>query len=194
MKKVLFSTLIIMFGGLTSALAAETTFEPNPQDMDDLTHQYYYSWGINWQIPGNEEISDATLSFDNINNWATELDDILYVNLLTSATPGLFFNIDDQASGNAFNGIGTELFTFTDTDESTAESFSYDFNGAQLGLLTGALADGNFGLGLDPDCHYYNDGVKLKVCTRVVPEPASMLLYILGGSSLIAGFFRKKKA
>jgi hypothetical protein len=39
----------------------------------------------------------------------------------------------------------------------------------------------------------YEKTLNFKV-SNVVPEPASALLYILGGGSLIAGFLRKKKA
>lgn len=50
------------------------------------------------------------------------------------------------------------------------------------------LADGNFGFGIDPDCHYYNNGVELKIVTsstnQVIPEPLSVLLASLGMGTL----------
>ena len=50
------------------------------------------------------------------------------------------------------------------------------------GTIRTYSADGNFGLSFDPDCHYWNDGVSLKVETAQTPEPATMLLL---GSGLI---------
>ncbi|MFA7485981.1 MAG: PEP-CTERM sorting domain-containing protein, partial [Phycisphaerae bacterium] len=38
----------------------------------------------------------------------------------------------------------------------------------------------NFGFGIDPDCHYYNDGIKFVITTTVVPEPATIGLLGLG--------------
>jgi hypothetical protein len=183
-KKILLSALLVMFCIYGPASAAETTFEPTPSNLDNLDHSYYYSWGIDWQLPADEILSGATLSFDNINNWAVENNDILYVSLLGSATPGVTYGIDNEASGNAFDGFGTQLFTYSDRNGSAPEDVSFDFNGTQLSLLNGAMADGNFGLGFDPDCHYYNDGVKLKLTTRVVPEPVSSALFLLGGGAL----------
>ncbi len=42
----------------------------------------------------------------------------------------------------------------------------------------------------DGSSDYYTGNTSFKV----VPEPASMILYILGGLSLASGFFRKKKS
>lgn len=193
MKRVLVLILLGLFCVCGLALAGEETFEPIPYNLYDLDHGYYYSWGIDWQIPDNEVLTSAILSFDNINNWAIEPDDKLYVNLLNSATPGVFFNIDGQAIGNAFNGSGSELFIYTDTDESVPDNIAYNFNGAQLSLLNGALADGNFGLGFDPDCHYFNNGINLKLTTSVVPEPISCVLFLLGAGAL-AGAKKLRKS
>ena len=36
------------------------------------------------------------------------------------------------------------------------------------------LSDGNFGFGIDPDCHYYNDGITFNITTtHEAPEPAT---------------------
>jgi hypothetical protein len=55
-------------------------------------------------------------------------------------------------------------------------------------------ADGNWAIGFDPDCHYFNNGVKLTITTRsvptqTIPEPMSLMLGVMGLGS-VAGLRR----
>lgn len=166
---------VIVGAGLNTCYANVFTFAPIPADMNDLDHYHYYTWGIDWQIPANDKIIGASLSFDNIfnHNWDNH---VLYVHLLDSVAVGLTEYYDAQGWSNAFSGQGVELFTAYNQMFPPAHDFTYNFTLAQVDTLVNYLADGNFGLGLDPDCHFYNDGVKLKIITAV-PEPLTMLLF-----------------
>ncbi|NLD92740.1 MAG: PEP-CTERM sorting domain-containing protein [Fibrobacter sp.] len=71
-----------------------------------------------------------------------------------------------------------------------------DFSDSELATLTSYLNDGNFGLGIDADCHFYNDGFNLSLTTQKtsdVPEPCSLSLMLIGLTSLGGAFVIKKR-
>ena len=168
------------------------TFTPSDADMFDLDHFKYYSWGINWKTKPGEQITGAEIFIDNINNWQKEDNDKLYVNLLDYAKLGLKTFDDNQGGGNNFdNWSGKHILLDTYTDKydlpGPSEDYSYWFDANEIKKLDNYSAnDGRFGLGFDPDCHYFNDGVKLKIYTSVVPEPATVVMMMTGlvGSAL----------
>lgn len=170
------------------------TFDPMPADLYDLDHFDYVTWGIDWEDytkPHDAVIESATLTFKNIRNY-NETDNILYVHLLDSAAPGVALGYDRQGYGDAFEGMGPELFTWVNLSH-LPETLTYSLTGDQLDILTEYLTDGNIGLGFDPDCHFYNDGVKLTIETsEPVPEPATLALMGIGILAFL-GFRRKEK-
>jgi hypothetical protein len=66
--------------------------------------------------------------------------------------------------------------------------YTYTFTSGQLTTLTnyingtgGAGSPGSIGIGMDPDCHFFNDGISFTMTTQAfttqaVPEPASLML------------------
>ncbi len=183
----------------SAQIAQAVTFEPylyeDPQnrfadgcfsDLYDLGHYQYYVWGIDWVLPADQEVLAVTLTFSNIANAYTDEDHVLYAHLLDTAAAGAFEGSDD---GAVFNDQfidpsydpEIELFAAVNQFFPPAQDYVYTFTAGQRDTLTTYLADGNFGIALDPDCHFYNDGIQLKIDT-VVPEPTSLILL---GSSLL---------
>lgn len=180
----------------TSASAGVYQFTPSTPDIFDLDHYKYYTWGINWSLAPNEKIVGAQLKIKNINNWVVESNDRLYIHLLDYAKLDLKTYTDNQGGGDNFatwlNQIHLDTYTDLYDSPGPSENYIYDLSADELAKLRDYSAnDGRFGLAFDPDCHYWNDGVKFKIYTAPVPEPATMLMM---GAGLLGGIgLRRKK-
>lgn len=172
-KFLLIFILLAAIGIISNSSPVEAyTFEPSGNyELYDLPHSSYFEWGINWILPQGETIENATISFINLQDWNVPEENYLYVHLLNSAPAGTtVFQDNEAAFQDAFAGQGY-LFTPVYSDNDLAPftlTYSVPTN------LFGWIADGNFGFGIDPDCHFFNDGVSVTVNT--VPEPAIMLM------------------
>jgi hypothetical protein len=197
--------LLLTFGSAFATVPATGTtvtfmgnnnwqFEPVPSNLNDLDHSYAYTWGIDYTLPAGQFVDFASITFTDINNWQTE-PNVLYVNLLDSAANGVASAYDGEASGNFFGSTpgAQELFQYVDNDASTFQTYTYNFNAVQLTALNTALADNNFGIGFDPDCHYFNKGIKMDITTKVVPEPISCVLFVVG-SGVLGGIRRFRRS
>jgi hypothetical protein len=175
--------ILMLLGAATQA----DMFVPPDEDIQDLTHQKYYIWGIDWTVPAGETITKASLTISDLHNWDSNYN-ILHVHLLDNATVGLNWGYDWQGGGDYFDNVysedHTQLFELENVPPTPPTTYTYNFNQAQIAALKDYLQDGNFGIGMDPDCHYYNTGVDLQIGT-VIPAPGSMLLGIIGLAMIV---------
>ena len=193
-KKAAVFTIICLL--CSNASAAMYSMSPSDPDLGDLDHSKNYTWGINtpWDVTPDENfqyerVASATLSFDSIRNWDSS-PNVLYVHLLDHALLGVDVDHDGQGGGDEFDGMGVELITYHDLP-ATSQDLSYSFNEDEIAALNTYAADGRFGLGFDPDCHFYNSGVTLKVET--VPEPVTLVLMAAGLPILLRRRQRNKR-
>ena len=167
------------------AFAGTYVFQPDDRDLNDLDHNWAYEWGIATALGENEVVVGASLFFNDIRNWNDRPND-LYVTLLDSDFEGTRRYWDDEGDGDEFAGDGLLLNHWEDLP-SSAQDITYNFDANELVQLNLNLADDQAGVGFDPDCHFYNRGIKLTLETDEqggddpsVPEP-------LAGSILLAG-------
>jgi hypothetical protein len=174
MSLIAVPALVLILAG--TVWAGTVDLAPSPSDLSDLDHNYAYTWGINWNVPNGETVVAASLFFNDMRNWDTFAND-LYVHLLNTSSVGVTSAWDNSGGGDYFNGQGILLNQWHNLG-TTAQDITYNFDASELSSLKTYLSNGYFGLGFDPDCHYYNNGVTLTIQTCKVSEPGSSLLLL----------------
>lgn len=214
MKKTLLA-LAVVLGTYLSANAVVTTEHEYalPSNQNDFNHAYYYTWGFKdvSDYTGGETITSAVLSFDSIRNWNDD-DNTMYLWLLDRAKngyeslDGYLRRVGDSGnSGDAFDGTAwsstitkLKIGEYTDvTDGNSTENFSITFGTELLQELNDYIDNGNnFAIGLDPECHYYTEGVRLTLSWSPTTTPdagasAWLLALSLGTFASLRRWMRK---
>jgi len=197
--KTLATTVAMVLLLTLAGNASAAPIIPSDPDLQDLPHGYYFTWGLDWEIPEGETIISASLTFKKIYNWTEEDDDILWVHLLQGADLDVHRGDDDHEAGSYFNsedyaGEQILLNAFDDLPEgrSNRANVVYNFDYTELTTLIDYSMDGNWGIGFDPDCHFYNRGIELRIETApVVPEPATWTMLLVATAGL-AGWTRRR--
>jgi hypothetical protein len=177
--------------------------------MYDLDHDYLYVWKITpVSVPAGQQITGASLTFSNIQDWNWQENDSLYLRLLsvgninsavanhvvTGWTTDIYGGYDGEASGDGLSGYGTQLTIYHDTT-ADPENYTYTFTTDQKNLLAGLVAgDHAFGIGFDPDCHYDNCGIQMKIDTASMPSvPVPGAFLLVGMGTAVVGWVRRSR-
>ena len=182
---------------VASAQASVTTlsFQPSPTDLNDLDHHLAYTWRLDNINVAGFAITSATLSITNISNWDTN-PNVLHLHLLdTAIKSGISSFVDDPTGSTPVTDLtddfvsgryhndpnwlvknGTaDTFLANPSFTTTGVNYTLNFTPTQLQTLANYIASGNdIAFGLDPDCHFFNDGIKFTMSLTPVPEMSAL--------------------
>ena len=195
LRRCLYAFVLVVTGITTAAQATVTTlsFQPSPADTNDLDHHLAYTWRLDHVSLSGQAITSATLAFNDISSWDSN-PNVLHLHLLDNATnPGVTLFVDDPTRGVLVTNLTDDLMSARYHDDrnwllkaGTADTFladpsfvttgvDYTVTSSQLRTLASYIAsNGDLAFGLNPDGHFFNDGIKFTMALTPVPEMAAL--------------------
>lgn len=182
----------------TSTRAAVTTlsYQPSPVDLYDLDHHMVYTWRLDNLNMDTASITGASLSFSAIRNWDSN-DNVLHLHLLDTALGSgvrSFEDVDqtqvpvvdltdDFANARYHNSAGwlvangtADTLLGNPSFGTSATNYTINFTSSELAALKAYIASGHdIAFGLDPDCHFFNNGITFAIQSTPVPEMSATL-------------------
>jgi hypothetical protein len=185
------------FTAATAGAAVTTlTYQPNPVDLYDLDHHMVYTWRLDNLNLDTASITGASLSFSGIRNWDSN-DNVLHLHLLDTAiysgvhsfedvdqTQSPVVDLTDDFSNARYHNNAGWLVANGTADTllgnpsfgTSATNYTINFTSSELSALKAYIAAGHdIAFGLDPDCHFYNNGITFAIQSTPVPEMSATL-------------------
>jgi hypothetical protein len=218
-RTLLLLAAIVFIGAPVTTFADTFTFAAPPTapnqgaggpNQFDLDHHSAYTWRIDNVNLMGKTITGATLTFKNMSNWDTN-PNMLFVHLLDSAknagissfidasgSPVPSSQIADNFAGSLYSSnplvnAGTASVLLASRSFTTvATTFTITFTASQLQALNSYFQNGNnVAFGIDPDCHFWNNGIVFQFNTEPSSVPEPMTLTLLG--TAMAGLYLKRR-
>ena len=172
MKRIALLGSILLLTGLASA---ETfTYTPDPENLDSFPHNRTITWGIDVSAVVGMQVNDVELYIDDISNW-DDGENVLHIHMMNNQPLGVTVHSDNSNPSDAFEGQGEVVDHWVDQNgAATLDNLSYSASTLSIVPLSDDWCqDGVLGFAFDPDCHFWNSGVRVVIIAEPMTAASS---------------------